>query len=97
MLYSTIFDKKNKVKVTNQSVGTWPHEDNCVSVKITLPDNTQTEISFLNKKVFALAEKMKEILSQEQINKLLPLIEDFGDEKYSEGGDSERMSNDESY
>lgn len=94
-MYNIIFDKKNEVTITNHNIGSWPQNDNCYSVKVVFPDKKFLDINYLNKKEYHLAEKMKETLSQEQIDSLLPLIDDFGDERYTEGGDSERMSNEE--
>jgi hypothetical protein len=85
-----LFDKsKTIVKVKESSAWSWSVQD-CWELKI---DNVIYH--YINKKEIELAEKMKEIMSQEQIDILLPLIEDFGDNRYDDGVTNESMANNE--
>lgn len=90
-----LFDKKIELK-SLRVTGTYPSKDNCYEIEVKYRDGVMFVNHFVPKVEYDLAIKMKELLTQKQINQLLPLIDKLGSEQYYEGGLSESMSNDES-
>ena len=76
------FDKKIKVKKLRKTTG-WP-DKKCYKVEITENGQTRT-FNFFDRAEFHLAEKVKEMLTQKQIDTLLPFLEEFESEAYNNG------------
>lgn len=88
-MYNILFDKSKEISKPTV-VSSWPHTNDCVEVTVG-----GLKLSYVKKEEYELALKMREILSQEQINALMPALDNYGDCRYGEGVDSEAMSRSE--
>jgi hypothetical protein len=79
-MISHFFDKKFKVVHTRKVTD----HNNQTTYKVTTLDGKLFPIQ-IPKAEFFLAEKMKEILTQSQIDELIPLLENFEDEVFYRG------------
>jgi len=97
-MYNILFDKEKTEIISVDEVDMWPGKQNAYDIKIKITHRNGLipgklypvkdegmDLHFIPKEEYNLAVYMRENFTQEQINKLLPLIEDYGLYQYSDG------------
>jgi len=85
-MYSFPFNKKATVHILGVR-GAYPHRDNCYEVEVQEPGHTY-RIGLISKAEVDLGLKLREMLTQKQLNEVKPLLKALYDQGYQDASDS---------
>jgi hypothetical protein len=85
-MYSFPFNKKATIHILGVC-GTYPHKANCYRIEVQEPGNTY-RVDFAPKAEVDLGLKLQTMLTQEQLDKVKPLLKALYDQGYQDASDS---------